>query len=154
MHSERFLATNLARAQPVQTHTRDSRGQPATEVADVSRTCSAEPEPGVLHGVISVCERTQHSVRHGPEMGPMLLESFRQPLVVVHLSGPSAEKRLWTRPPERESPARTSQPTSMRDSPCQGNADNDWAAERSCQRNDRQALGAGSRGSHSVPRSA
>ena len=103
MHSEPFLATNLARTQLVQTHARDNRGQPATEVYDVARTSSAEPQPGVLHCVVSLRERTQHPVRHGPEMGPMLLESFRQALVVFHLSGPSAEKCLRNLTPERGS---------------------------------------------------
>ena len=83
MHSERFLATNLARTQLVQTHARDNRGQPATKVVDVSRTCSGEPQPGVLHCVVSLRERTQHPVGHRPEMGPMLLESLRQPLAVI-----------------------------------------------------------------------
>jgi hypothetical protein len=47
-----LFVMRLARAQHVEAHPGDDRGQPAAEVLDVVRASPADPFPGVLDGVV------------------------------------------------------------------------------------------------------
>ena len=47
---------------------------------------AAEPEPGVLHGVLGLAHRAEQAVGHRPQVGAALLKSLGQPVVFVHLS--------------------------------------------------------------------
>lgn len=58
--------------------------QPTLEVSDPFDVGSREPYPCFLDGVVGVADRAEHPVAHGPESGPMLLESAGQIFVVVH----------------------------------------------------------------------
>ena len=40
---------------------------------------AAEPQPGFLDGVVGLAQRAEHPVGHRPQVGPVLLEPFRQP---------------------------------------------------------------------------
>ena len=62
VHIERLLAARSARAEHVQRHAGDDRRQPAAEVLDLARVHAAEPQPGILDGVVSLAERAQHPV--------------------------------------------------------------------------------------------
>jgi hypothetical protein len=57
-----------AGTEQVQADPRDHRGQPGTEVVDVAGVGPAGPQPRLLHGVVGLGERTEHPVRHGPQM--------------------------------------------------------------------------------------
>ena len=82
--AERLLATRPARAQHVQRHARDHRGQPCSEILDVARVGAAEPQPGVLDRVVSLAERPEHPVGHRTQPGSVLLEALGQPLLIIH----------------------------------------------------------------------
>jgi hypothetical protein len=81
---ERLLAPRAPRAQHVQRHARDDRGQPTTEVVDLARLRAAEADPRLLHGVFGLAERPEHAVGRRPQLGPVLLESLCQPVVLAH----------------------------------------------------------------------
>ena len=87
---ERLLAPGGARPQDVQTDASNDRGQPAAKVFDIAGSGAADPEPGVLDGVVGLDKRAEHPVGHRSQMGPVLLEAVGQPLVLVHRSHPPA----------------------------------------------------------------
>ena len=82
--TERFLAPHAARAQHVQADPRDDGGQPAAEVLDLVRVGAAEPQPGLLHGVVGLGHRAQHPVGDRPQARPVLLEPLGQPVLLAH----------------------------------------------------------------------
>ena len=84
--AQRLLAPRVARAQHVQADARDDGRQPAAEVLDVARVGAAEPQPGLLDGVVGLAERAEHPVGHRPQVGPVRLEPLRQPVALVHRS--------------------------------------------------------------------
>ena len=84
VHVEGLLAPRLAGAQHVQAHPCHHRGQPPGKVLDAAGVGATDAQPGVLNGVIGLAERAEHPVGHRPQTGPVLLETFRQPLAVVH----------------------------------------------------------------------
>ena len=88
MWLERLLASGAARTQDVQTDASNDGGQPAAEVFNLVGTCPTDPEPSVLDGVVRLRQRTEHPVGHRSQMGSVLLEAIRQPLVFVHRSHP------------------------------------------------------------------
>ncbi len=49
---------------------------------------AAQPQPGVLHGVVGLGERAEHPVGHRPQPRPVLLEAAR----------PATPARPWSRP--------------------------------------------------------
>jgi hypothetical protein len=83
---ERVLPAHSAGAQQVQALPGDDGGQPAAEVVDLFRLGMAQPQPGVLDGVVGLGQRTQHPVGHRPQPGAVLLEALGQPLGLVHRS--------------------------------------------------------------------
>ena len=59
-----------ARAQHVEAHAGDDRRQPAAQVLDVARVGAAEPQPGLLHGVVGLARASRASGRRPPAGGP------------------------------------------------------------------------------------
>jgi hypothetical protein len=84
--AERVLAPRGTRPQHVQTHPRDDRRQPPSEVLDAVRAGTAEPEPGFLDGVVRLAHRAEHPVGHRSKRGSVGFEAFGQPIVLVHRS--------------------------------------------------------------------
>src|SRR6266542_3491316 len=70
----------------VQALSGDDGGQPSAEVVDLFRLGLAQPQPGVLDGVVGLGQRTEHPIGHRPQPGAVLLEAFGQPLGLVHRS--------------------------------------------------------------------
>ena len=91
--AHRVLTAGLARAQHVEAEAGDDGGQPAAEVVDVARIGSAEPQPGILDGVVGLGHRAEHSVGHRPQVGSVGLEALGQPIGVTHRSRPSVTFR-------------------------------------------------------------
>jgi hypothetical protein len=71
---ERRLAACPSRAKNVQAHEAHDRGQPGAQVVDVAGVGSAEPDPGLLHGVVRLGQGSEHPVGHGPQVGAVRLE--------------------------------------------------------------------------------
>jgi hypothetical protein len=65
MQVERFLTPRLVRREHVQADPRDDRRQPSAEVLDRRGIRAAQPDPSLLHSVIRLNERSEHSVRGG-----------------------------------------------------------------------------------------
>ena len=95
-----------ARARPADSSRRDlrersmSRHTRATTVVSQPPRFStplgvgaAEPEPGLLHGVVRLAQRAEHPVGHRPQVGAVGLEPLRQPVVFVHRSHSSVAFR-------------------------------------------------------------
>ena len=55
----------------------DDRGQPAAQVLDRAGVGPAEPEPGLLDGVLRLAQRPEHPVGHRPQVRPVRLEPLR-----------------------------------------------------------------------------
>ena len=72
---------DLARAQHVEADAGGHGGQPAAQVVDVAGLGPAEPEPGLLHGILGLAERAEHPVGHRAQLGAMGLEAICQ---VIH----------------------------------------------------------------------
>jgi hypothetical protein len=65
---------------------RDTGGQPGAEVLDLARIGAAEPQPGVLDGVVSLAERAEHPVGDRAQMRSLLLELLGEPLLLIHVT--------------------------------------------------------------------
>ena len=102
VHAERLLPPRGARAQHVQRHTRDDRGQPPAQVFHLARVGATEAQPGLLDRVLGLAQRAEHAVGDRAQMGPLLLEALRQPLAFVHRSHPSLVSGHTPRTPETE----------------------------------------------------
>ena len=87
MHRKRFLALRLARAQHAQRHAGDHRGQPRAHVLDLARVGARCAQPGLLHGVVGLADRSEHAIGDGAQVGAVCLELGCQ-LVVCHISAP------------------------------------------------------------------
>ena len=74
----RLLAPGLARAQHVQADARHHRRQPAAEVVDRAAVGSAEPQPGLLNGVVRLTDGAQHPMGHPAQVIPMGFEPVDQ----------------------------------------------------------------------------
>jgi hypothetical protein len=83
---ESLLSVRGARAQQVERDAGDDRGQPAAEVLDLAHVGSADPDPGVLHGVVRLAERAEHPVGNRPQPGAMLPEALGQPIQIGHVT--------------------------------------------------------------------
>ena len=84
MRPHRLLAPRFARAQHVEADAGDDRGQPAAEVFDRAGVGTAQPQPGLLHGIVDLAGRAQHAVGHCPQAGPVGLELLSQKFFLVH----------------------------------------------------------------------
>ena len=56
----------------------------ADEVLDLAGFGAAEPQPGLLHGVVGLADRAQHPVGDRPQAAPVLLEPLCKPVLFVH----------------------------------------------------------------------
>jgi DNA-binding CsgD family transcriptional regulator/tetratricopeptide (TPR) repeat protein len=81
-----ILAPRLAGLQHVQRHPGHHRGQPPAQVRHLAGVRAGQPQPGLLDGVVRVADRAQDSVGHRPQVGAVLLEPLRQPVVGFHRS--------------------------------------------------------------------
>jgi len=88
-----LFVPGLAGAQQVQAHPGHDRGQPAAHVLHAVGARTAEPQPGLLHGVVRLGRRAEHPVGHRAQARPVRLEALGQPVALVHWSplrqGPS-----------------------------------------------------------------
>jgi hypothetical protein len=94
MRPHRLLAPRFTRAQHVEADAGDDRGQPAAEVSDRAGIGTAQPQPGLLHGIVDFAGRAQHAVGHRPQAGPIGLELFSQKFFLVHRSHSHVAFRL------------------------------------------------------------
>jgi hypothetical protein len=83
---ERLLAPRLAGAEHVQRDPGDNGRQPGAEVLEPARVGAVEPEPRLLHRVVRLAQRAEHPIGDRPQAGAVLLESFCEPLSLVHRS--------------------------------------------------------------------
>jgi hypothetical protein len=65
------------------------------ELGPGHRRGTAEPEPGLLDGVVSVAQRAQHSVGHRAQLPAVSLEPLGQPIGCVHRSPFALALRLF-----------------------------------------------------------
>jgi hypothetical protein len=86
VHVERLLGPRSARAEHVQRHACHDRRQPGAKVLDLARVGAAEPQPGVLDGVVSLAERAEHPVGDRAEMRPLLFELEDKPFLLIHVT--------------------------------------------------------------------
>jgi len=78
------LAARAARAQHVEGDARDHRGQPAGEVLDRLGVGAREPQPRLLHCVLGLAPRAEHSVRDRLQVPPVALELLGLPVASGH----------------------------------------------------------------------
>src|SRR5829696_9722523 len=69
----------------------------AAEVVDLACAQATDAQPRVLHRLIRLRERPHHPVGHRPQTGPVLLETFGEPRVLVHPT-----RSLYLRPAKME----------------------------------------------------
>jgi hypothetical protein len=81
---EWLLASRLARANHGERHAGDDGDKPGFEVVDLAGVRAAQPKPRLLDGVIGLVRGAQHAVGDGKQPGSVLLESFCQPIALVH----------------------------------------------------------------------
>ena len=73
-------------AQHVQALSGHHGGQPAAEVVDLFRVGVAQPQPGVLDGVVSLAERAEHPVGDRAEMRSVNLEFAGEHFLLIHVT--------------------------------------------------------------------
>jgi hypothetical protein len=87
---EGLLASRTAGAEHVERGPGNQGREPAPDILDPAGIGSRRAKPGFLHGVVGLGQRAEHSVGHGPEVGPIGLEALREPLAFVHGHKPSS----------------------------------------------------------------
>src|SRR5262245_14232168 len=87
MDVERLFAPGAARTEHIQTHSGDDGRQPAREVFDPRGVGAAETQPGLLDGVVSLSQRSEHSVGDSAQPRPVLFELISEPIL---FHGPGA----------------------------------------------------------------
>jgi len=86
VHVKRLLTPRVARPEHVQRHTSDNRRQPGAKVFDLARIRTAEPQPGVLDGVVSLVQRPEHPVGNRPQARPVIFELPGEPFLLIHVT--------------------------------------------------------------------
>jgi hypothetical protein len=89
VHPQRLLPPDGAGTQHVQAYSRDNGGQPAVEVLHAIGAHAADPQPGLLHGIVGLAERAQHPVGHRPQVGSVGLEALGKAVALGHRHIPS-----------------------------------------------------------------
>jgi len=102
---ERCLVPALACPEHVQTHAPSHRRQPRAHLFDFAGVGASEPQPGLLHRVLGFAEGAEHAVRDRAQVATVLLESFRQPVGLLHR--PIAAQGLRKRSPPFRTPPST-----------------------------------------------
>ena len=72
-----FFPPRLTRAQHIQAYSRDDCPQPSRKILDAAPARTAEPQLGLLHGVLRLAERAEHSIGHRSQGTAVLLELLR-----------------------------------------------------------------------------
>ena len=49
-------------------------------------SAAAEPQPGVLDGVVGLAERAEHPIGDCAEVRPLILELFGEPFLLIHVT--------------------------------------------------------------------
>ena len=83
--AHRLLAPRTPGAKHVEADAGDDRCQPSAKVVDALGSGTAQPEPGLLHGVVGLGGRTEHPVGDAPEAWPALLEFVCHPFSHGHI---------------------------------------------------------------------
>jgi hypothetical protein len=83
---EWLLTSRPVCAEHVERHAPDHGDKPGFEILDLVGVRAAEPDPRLLDGVVGLADGAQHPVGDGSQPGPVLLESFGQPVALVHRS--------------------------------------------------------------------
>jgi hypothetical protein len=86
VRGERLFAARRARAKHVETHARDDGRQPAAKIFDRAGIGAAETQPSLLHRIVGLTGRTEHSVRDSSQVPAILFEFFCQPILSCHIS--------------------------------------------------------------------
>jgi hypothetical protein len=86
VHVERLLAPRSTRAEHVQRHACDDRCQPGAGVFDLAGVGAAEPQPGVLDGVVGLAEGAEHAVGDRAEVRSLLFELAGEPFLLFHVT--------------------------------------------------------------------
>jgi len=81
---DRFFTPGAAGPEHPQAYSGDDRGEPPAEVVDALGVGTAQADPGLLHSVLSLGQRSEHPVGHGLEPWPVCFEGGGE--VVVHLT--------------------------------------------------------------------
>ncbi len=82
--AKRLLPPGRTRSQHVQAHPGHDGGQPPTEVLDIAGVRPAQPQPGLLHGIVGLAQRTEHSQRDRLKVSSLLLEPLGRSVGLVH----------------------------------------------------------------------
>jgi hypothetical protein len=83
---QRDLVTALPRPELIQALPSDDCGQPAAEVPHLAQVGFAGLDPGLLHGLVGIVERSEHAERDAAQVRPVGLESRDEPRIPVHRS--------------------------------------------------------------------
>jgi hypothetical protein len=73
----------LTRPQHVEAHARDDGCESRAEVLDVACIAATEPQPRLLHRILSVTRRAEYPVRYGLEVCSVILETIAEPILFV-----------------------------------------------------------------------
>jgi hypothetical protein len=83
-----LLAASGPGTQEIQADPRHDSGQPGPHILNVSGIGAAQPQPGLLDGIIRFGQRAKHPVRHAAQVTSILFESLRKPVLFVHTRYP------------------------------------------------------------------
>ena len=79
--SGELLVARLAPTKRVEADPADDHGQPASQVIGPARIAAVEPQPGLLHGVLGLADRSEHAVAHRAQVPAVSLELLGEPLL-------------------------------------------------------------------------
>jgi hypothetical protein len=83
--ADRLFGSATPRTQHVEADPPDDRGQPAAQILDRVGVGPAEPDPGLLDGILGFGCGAQDAERDHAEVFAVFLEPVRQPVVFTHL---------------------------------------------------------------------
>jgi hypothetical protein len=88
---ERLFRMRAAGSQHVQADPCHHGGQPATQVAHLADVGAVHPQPRLLHGVLGLGQRAQHSIGDRPQVCAMFFEPGHSASsdVMIRPCGPS-----------------------------------------------------------------
>jgi hypothetical protein len=79
------FALYLSRPQHIQTDARHNCREPSGDVFDRTMVRAAQPQPGLLNGIIGLAQGAEHPERHLPETVSVLLEPLCKPVLIAHV---------------------------------------------------------------------
>jgi len=81
-----LLGTGATRSKRVEADPADDGRQPAAEVVDPFGVGAAQPQPGLLDGVLGLGHRAEHPIGDRTQVGPVTLELLGHPVALVHVT--------------------------------------------------------------------